>query len=128
MSETVVLTILALLIRKGLKTSTLRSYICAMRNEHKAKGYITYTLDNCELSKDILKGSANRESTSPKLDRALVDIKMMRTLKKNLQCHPEGRDERKMALAEITLCSGAACVQVSCLRQGQSPSSMSRNS
>ena len=24
-----------------------------MRNEHKAKGYITYTLDNCELSKDV---------------------------------------------------------------------------
>ena len=55
-----------------------------MRNEHKAKGYSTYTLDNCELSNDILKGSANRESTSPKLDRAVVDIKMMRTLKKNL--------------------------------------------
>ena len=52
-----------------------------MRNSNMAKGYSTIVLDNCQLAKNILKGSANRESTTPKLDRAIVTIKLMKILK-----------------------------------------------
>ena len=39
MDESMVLTVLAILIKKEQKTSTILNYICALRESHIAKGY-----------------------------------------------------------------------------------------
>ena len=67
MAETMDLMVLPLLIKRDQKTSTMRDYICTMRESHIAKGYSAAVLEEYNMVKAILKGSSNQEATSSKL-------------------------------------------------------------
>ena len=72
LDETMILTVLAILIKRCLKTSTMRGYVCPMQEEQIAKGYST------NLAKVILKGKSNQEATSPKVERAGISVELMK--------------------------------------------------
>ena len=71
MTNTVILTVLAILIRRGLKTSTMRGYLASMREDQITRGLTIKVFEKDQLSRAILSGKNNMEAFSPKERRGL---------------------------------------------------------
>ena len=83
MDETMALTVIAILLKKGLKTSTMLNYICALRESHIAKDYSIKVFE-----KNNLDGKIN--------------IDLIKRLKANLQRHPSSMEDRRMTWCTTT--------------------------
>ena len=94
-TETMVLTVLAILINRGLKSSTMRGYICAMIKDHMNRGYGTEVFKKDNLSKAILRGKSNM-ALSSKEEKAERMVDLIRKLKANIQKLNMDSEEKRM--------------------------------
>ena len=83
MSTTMVQTLVGALIRNGLKSGTVISYMCSIRRAHKLRGADASALDD-EVVKAAIKGLRNREAMVP-VPRAVITLKKMSEAHKNLR-------------------------------------------
>ena len=69
---------LALLIKRGLKASTMPGYICAMREDPIARGYGVIVFKKENLTKAIHRGKSNLEASSSKSEKAEITVDLIK--------------------------------------------------
>jgi hypothetical protein len=83
MSTTMVRTLVGALIKNGLKSGTIISYMCSVKRAHKLKGADASALED-EVVRAAIKGMRNREAMIP-VARAVISLKKMSEAHKNLR-------------------------------------------
>ena len=77
-------TIMACLVEKGLKATTIEGYIASLKQAHVVRGLGGEVFDD-PLVKAAVKGMKNREALEPKREKVTVTIDMLKRWKEAIK-------------------------------------------